>query len=310
MRPLSTWLIVVNPVAGTGKGAKIWDKILQHFQGNIETQNVLVTDRESSISERLPSLLHSGLKNICVVGGDGTLHSVVNTIYRNNFHLEEFKFFQIPVGTGNDWIKSHGVNRLEPIQLFKCLTKGTQKEQSLGLITYGDRKQQSKEIFVNMTGLGFSGDVVRNTVERQWMKKSGALGYLVSLIYSLAGYTNKWVSITTDTIKDECELFHMSIGIGKYAGGGMMFCPMAIPSDRNFAISRVQKISRFKVIRNLLGLFNGNYVALKEVSTYKASQVIIKSDKPIPVESDGEFLGEHQLVKIQIIDTPLIFLVP
>ena len=52
--------------------------------------------------------INKNIKNIVCIGGDGTLHNIVNGIFGQSFvSTSEINVGVIPIGTGNDWVKTH-----------------------------------------------------------------------------------------------------------------------------------------------------------------------------------------------------------
>ena len=62
--------------------------------------------------------IKQGYRNIISVGGDGTLHHVVNGIMKQRYiKTSKIKLGVIPLGTGNDWIKTYGI----PLSIKKSI---------------------------------------------------------------------------------------------------------------------------------------------------------------------------------------------
>ena len=130
--------------------------------------------------------------------------------------------------------------------------------------------------------------------EKKWA--GGALLYLYSLVLSLITYKIHNANIKIDEIpKFEAEIFSLSIGIGKYNGGGMMQLPDAITNDGLFDLTIICKITRLDVVKNIKNLYDGSFIKHPSVKTFKAKNIRIESDDAFFLEVDGESLGHSPL---------------
>jgi diacylglycerol kinase family enzyme len=87
------------------------------------------------------------------------------------------------------------------------------------------------------------------------------------------------------------HLFTMSLGIGKYSGGGMMQTPNAIADDGLFDITVINKMKRTEVIKNLKLLYNETILSHPKVDGYTGKEISIHSNNLLHIETDGESLG-------------------
>ena len=109
-------------------------------------------------------------------------------------------------------------------------------------------------------------------------------------------YTNTKVTILLDNEKVTSDVFSMSVGICQYNGGGMKQAPGALPDDGLFDLTLIKPIGKFKIIRNIIKLFDGSFTTMPEVSTYRSSKIIIHSEPKMYMEADGESLGHTPFV--------------
>ena len=107
------WYFIVNPRAGSGKTMSQWvpaEKLLE--QKGIPFVTAL-TDHKDHATSLAREAAAAGYRRIAAVGGDGSLHEVFGGIcswcFENGVAPEEFRLAVVPIGSGNDWIKSCGV---------------------------------------------------------------------------------------------------------------------------------------------------------------------------------------------------------
>ena len=106
----NSWFVIVNPVAGNSKFNKYWSDIQQELKFNNITYEYTKTEYSNHEKIIVKQAINKGYKKIISVGGDGTLHHVINGIMtQNTIKPEEITIAVIPLGTGNDWIKTYNI---------------------------------------------------------------------------------------------------------------------------------------------------------------------------------------------------------
>ena len=291
------WFVIVNPNAGKRKGEKDWLEIAAQLTvAGIEFVSVFTEHRGHAVV-LTRKYVENGYRNIIVVGGDGTLNEVVNGIFTQaHVPTEKITLAMIPVGTGNDWCRMFHIPG-DYSQAVKLITKRKIFVQDTGTIKYVSSEGEEKtRYFINMAGMGFDAMVAKKTNNQKDLGQSNPLSYVVNIFSSLFVYTSTKVTILLENDKIASDIFSMSVGIGQYNGGGMKQAPEALPDDGLFDLTLIKPIGKFKIIRNIIKLFDGSFTRLPEVSTFRSSKIIIHSEPPMYMEADGESLGHTPFV--------------
>ena len=276
-----SWFLIVNPSAGNTNFRKSWICI----QSLLKTKEIFFSFAFTQYTKHelvlVDEAIKQGYRNFISVGGDGTLHHVVNGIMMQRYtKTSNIKLGVIPLGTGNDWIRTYKIpNSIE--KAINVIINNTVIFQDIGCITLASGK---KEYFNNLAGIGYDGYVVKNL---KYLKKIGSIAFLLSGLYSLLSYRKKKYSITIrdETLKEECLM--IIFGICKYSGGGLRVTKYPNPTDGLLDITIVKKFSFFNLLFNLPKLYNGNIVHHKKVDNYKVKELNIINDNSI-IEADGE----------------------
>lgn len=285
------WHIIFNPHAGSGKAKKDEQKILKLIAEYLPHHNIFYTEYPEHAVELGKILSENGATHFIVAGGDGTLNEVVNGIFSRNNQYHDVVIGMIPVGTGNDWIKTFGIpddyeKALQHIAKMKTIV------QDMGEITYKQLSEDKKRYFINIAGFGFDGLVTSNANNLKAKGIGGFRVYLSSLFSSYLKFKAKNTLLEIDGKRIEKKLFSISVGIGKFNGGGMMQVPGANPVKGVFNITTIDEIGIAGILRNFRGLYTGKFIHDRRVSTYTGKNVIIQAEEPLPGEADGESLGE------------------
>ena len=287
-KDINTWFLIVNPSSGNKNFKNSWNEIKYLLNLKKIQYSFAFSQYTKHEVELVREVIKKGYKIIISVGGDGTLHHVINGVMTQTYiKTNKVKIGIIPLGTGNDWIKTYNIpNSIE--KSIAIIKKNTTILQDIGCITLLNGK---KEYFNNLAGIGYDGYVVKNL---KYLKKVGSIAFLLSGLYSLLSYRKKKYSITIgdETLKEECLM--IVFGICKYSGGGLRVTKYPNPTDGLLDITIVKKFSFFNLLFNLPKLYNGNIVHHKKVDNYKVKELNIINDNSI-IEADGEVVGNGSL---------------
>ena len=301
---LNSFFIVINPSSGNTNFKKSWETITHFLKlKNINFSYSFTEYRKHEVI-LVDKAIEQGYRNIISVGGDGTLHHVVNGIMKQRYiKTSKIKLGVIPLGTGNDWIKTYNIpNSIK--KSIDIIVKNNTILQDIGCIKLSNGK---KEYFNNLAGTGYDGYVVKNLNN---LKKIGSLAFIVSGLYSLFSYkkTKYSISFNNKTINEKCLM--ILFGICKYSGGGLRVTKDPNPKDGLLDITIVKNISFLDLLFNVPKLYNGKIVHHKKVSNFKTKKIIVKntSNSNSFIEADGEIIGINSF-NISILPNAIQFII-
>ena len=253
-------------------------------QHHIESHPIHTLDL-NALKQSVHECLRQGIYSFIVLGGDGSLHHLVNVLMKQELvPSHELRVGLLPCGTGNDWLRTHYDKNVTESVLKSVVEKRT-KKQDIGKII----KNQSEIIyFVNIAGVGFNGFLMQYIDK---FKKLGDWAYYVAIFYTFWHYKPVNVSIENHFKKSSIVAFMISIGICKYAGGNMKLCPEAISDDGLFEINVIENVSFWDLIKNILFLKDGSYIQKMNIKTQRCTSLYIHSQEILYLEADGESYG-------------------
>ena len=76
----NSWFIIANPTAGNGDFSKKWEEIQQLLRNKKIDFSFAFTQFSKHEIELVQNAIQKSFRNIISIGGDGTLHNVVNGI--------------------------------------------------------------------------------------------------------------------------------------------------------------------------------------------------------------------------------------
>lgn len=286
----NSWFVIINPTSGSGSTKKKWPDIerLLHYYGF--SFKHAFTEFPGHSKELVQLAIKQKITHFICVGGDGTLHNMVNGIMEQKLvSSRRIKVGVIPIGTGNDWVKTHHIPKAieSAIQLIK---KGTIATQDLGKIEFL-HTQKPPVFFNNLAGIGYDGYVVSKV---DTYKNLGGIAYLLGACISLFSYKNfnSKTSVNSTIIKGKTLM--ILVGLCKFSGGGMQLTETPNPFDGLLDVSIAKNFSKFDIIKHLPKLFNGRINTIKKVQHLKTSSIKIQVEqKELPfIQADGELVGK------------------
>ncbi|MBI5915389.1 MAG: diacylglycerol kinase family lipid kinase [Bacteroidetes bacterium] len=288
-----TWRFIVNPMGGGGAVRKRWPKIEALLRASGIAFDAVFTERKYHAAELALQAIAEGRRHLVAVGGDGTAHEVVNGILRQTTcPSEEVTFTLLPVGTGNDWVKTHRIPK-NPKHWVEFLKNGTTAFQDVGWLTYHENGREQKRYFINVAGLSYDAYVAKRA-EAYKMQLSSTIFYLFLIFRCLFEFRVPRIRVVFDGKTVEKLLYTINIGICRYSGGGLQLVPQAIPDDGKLALTLAGHISKLGVLLITPFFYSGKIGWHPKVSMFQVEEILVESadSQAVLVEADGEFLGE------------------
>ena len=288
--------MIVNPVAGGGRGLDDFPQISKHLRDAHIRYEPVFTEHKFHATELTVSAVREGYRHIIVVGGDGTLHEAVNGLFiQQEVRPDQVLLAVVAVGTGNDWVRTFGIsNRYQ--DAIAAIAAGHSFLQDVGVVSYEESHYRQHRYIANVAGAGFDAQVIR---KHSHMKKKGHKSrwrYTWCLVRSYFSYkstgTKVWVD---DRLVYNDLLLSAAIGICKYNGGGMQQLPDAVADDGMLDVSLIRPIHFWHILFRFHYLFNGGIYRIRHVLQARGSRIRIESSPEVSVEVDGELLGETPL---------------
>ena len=298
-----SWFIIVNPYSGNRNISEQWKEIQQLLKTKKINFSFAFTQFSKHEIELVDKAIQNGFRNIISIGGDGTLHHVVNGIMQQRYvKTSDITIAVIPKGTGNDWIKTYNI----PNDIEKAIEIISKKKTILQDIGVLETKNKTVSYFNNVAGLGYDGYIVNKL---KTLKRFGSIAYLLSGLAGLLLYKKSIFKIIFDDKIIEVKCLMTIFGLCKYSGGGMQFTKDVNSSDGLFDITIAKNLNLFDLVFNLPKLYSGKIVNHKKIETYKTKEIrVIPIEKKPFIQADGELIGTGK-VSVKIIKKALNFVI-
>ncbi|VEG90770.1 diacylglycerol/lipid kinase family protein [Legionella spiritensis] len=282
--------VVINPVAGNGFGKRAWQILQPGLHAMFQKISSRMSNHADDIGIMTRDLLSAKPDYLLIVGGDGTLSQVVNSLFQDEKQLSpETRLAFFNCGCGGDFVRQFPAQKIT--EFLDRLAHNQYITTNIGQIRFGD---QRVKYFVNIASVGMSAQVVVNASKGGWLKKlGGSVFYFIHGLSALLRYKPGKVRIRCDNHPVETsDVWLIALCNGQYFGGNMHIAPLARIDDDMLDVVTVLNFNRIKVMFKFIKIYTGRHLLEKQVHYMQAREVTLDTDQTdIPVEADGEFLG-------------------
>lgn len=289
------WMIILNPVAGGGRTAVMWPHISKFFISHgIRFECVFTKHKYHAVTLALEAV-REGFTNILVIGGDGTLHEVVNGVfYQQDIPTQDITIGVIPIGTGNDFVRAYHIPT-DYEQALEGIIHNRPILTDVGVVSFQDFGIERTRYFVNAAGMGLDAAVIKH-YEKKISLNNGRRKpqYLTSLLNQFLLYRSANLRVLIDGHKFyEGPVLTCSVGIGTCIGNGMKALPLAIPDDGLFDITLVEPMPKVTLAARIKDFIEGRVYTYDEShhGRGKNIEVLPAGKRSTFLETDGELMG-------------------
>jgi len=293
------WFFIVNPRAGSGKTLSGWTgaerllaergvRCISHF-----------TEYKSHARKLACDAARDGYRRIVAVGGDGSVHEMFSGVLewcsRTGTPTEEFCLGVIPIGSGNDWLRSLGIpNDMETV--VDLIAGGASRCQDVVEVRTGGGNSCC---MANIGGVGFDSRVCVRVNARKERGHRSPFIYVRSLIRTILTLKKINLSVCADgEIVYEGPCYSVAVGNGRYSGGGLLQTGAAVMDDGLLDVMVVPAMSFIRILREVHRIFDGTTHEASFLPYRKCRHLTIApldARSAEPVEVDGEIEGRLPL---------------
>lgn len=297
MQSIEHILFAVNPAAGEGRIGKKYD--LDEWKD----YELFISKSSGEITEFLKQ--RPGKYDLVVaVGGDGTVNECVNGIIKSG-NLETM-LFNLPFGIGNDFALNLGIS--EKPDKIKKYCENLKDMKNMLQVKELDVWQIDGRYFINYASLGFCAKTLNERNKANFLDGKAKF-FFVALMNCLT-YKPIEAEISINGNKAKERIFSMIISNGKYFAGGMKMAPEARMDDGVLDISIIRPATFPEYVNIWLNSYKEEETETKNMHFYKTNNVNIKSSEMLPLQVDGEYLGEKEEINIIMAKDRIKALIP
>jgi len=294
------WFVVVNPHAGSGKTVEEWtlaDRLLREAGISYNTR---FTEYKSHAVKLARTAAAAGYRRFIAVGGDGSVHELMSGLAgyarEEGIATEEFTLGVIPIGSGNDWIRSLGVPH-DTASVVRLMAESPSSREDVVRVA---TKDCPETYMANIGGVGFDSRVCVMVNAQKESGHRSKLIYIKALLRTIAEMKRFAVQVIADG--DEIysgPCYSMAFGNGRYCGGGLIQTPLADMDDGLLDVMIVPAQSISSLLPLLPKILNGSINESPKVIYRRCRHLFVvpldSEAAKVPVEVDGEIEGRLPL---------------
>ena len=291
------WMVIVNVFAASKKAGSVWKEAAALMDEAALPYTAQFTGGAYNATEISYKAALQGFRRFVAVGGDGTIHDVLNGIasfvsQSDDARLSDFTLAVLPVGSGNDWIRSVNVPR-DLNAAIRLIMEG--KTTGQDVVRVSNIETGSESYMANIGGIGLDARVAEIVNKKKEQGKRGRILYVRALLYCIKHRIPVKAKVICDgNVVFDGRYLSMAFGIGRYSGGGMRQTPLAIMDDGLLDVTIIPDISLWVIARKAIRLFTGTFHKIDVLTQTRSREVVVLPYGPAdaePIEIDGEIFG-------------------
>lgn len=301
--PFGTLHLIVNPRSGNGSARKALPELRELLHAEGMAHQVHLTTRSGHASDVARGLAEEGVKYLAAVGGDGTVHEVVNGLLRPDGTAvsPDTVMAVLTAGSGGDFVRTYGLDRPLARLVRRHLVTTDTVAVDVGRARYQADGEPMTRFFINIAQVGWGAEVVKRA--ERLPRFVGRLRYLLAAYGAIRGVNRQEVTIELDHTQATVPLVDLVVANAQFFGGGMKVAPRALPDDGLFNILAFTG-SRSQVFTLSPKLFQGEHLPNPQIAEWQSAEVRVAPADPMLVEADGEMLGRTPAT-FSVVRTPL-----
>jgi YegS/Rv2252/BmrU family lipid kinase len=286
--PFGRMLLICNARSGRGGVANALPTVEAALRERDLDYEIVTTEYAGHATELAREALTRDIRFLVAVGGDGTIHEVVNGMLEDDKAVvPDSVLGVVAAGTGSDFIKTFGLPAA-PRAAVSHLDGPTSFTIDIGKITYMEDGKEVTRYFPNIAEVGLGAECVARAARLpRWL---GPTVYLVAFWLTMRKHKAAQVKVDLVDRTYEGYMNNLVVANGQFFGGGMKIAPKAAPTDGLLDI-QIEHARKREAIAMMPKVFKGEHVPHPDIVEAKRVKVSIESDRPLRIEADGEVLG-------------------
>lgn len=274
-------LLIVNPRSGSRRGARVLERVLPVLSQDGRQVEVCQSEFAGQATEIVRTRSLDGVTGLCLIGGDGTLHEVVNGLLARDDSLRP-PVGIIPCGTGNTVAEHLGF--VDSIAAAQGIVAGNTSPIDVLQVSM----RNGTAYCCNIVGWGAVTDINRTAEKLRWL---GSSRYTIASLLHVARPRPRHLKLTIDGESSEGEYLFAVACNTRSTGKGMLLAPRADIADGLVDLVLVRSTSRRQLLKVLQTVFDGSHVRQSCVVYHQVREFELVPEAADGLNLDGELRG-------------------
>ncbi|WP_454048763.1 diacylglycerol/lipid kinase family protein [Cellulomonas sp. Marseille-Q8402] len=287
--------VVVNPVAGKGRGSGVGAAVLDALRRRGHGVEDLTAHDLLQATAHARRAAVTGLDALVVVGGDGLVHLGANVVADTDLPLGI-----VAGGTGNDVARALGLPRGDVAASVDALERALLVgPRAIDAVQVGSPAHSAREWYLGALSCGIDAAVNARANALSWPR--GSARYVRALVPELRAFRPYGYRLTTDDGVWESAGTVVVVANGPWIGGGIHVAPDARLDDGLLDVVVAGPFTRAGVVRIFPGMYRGRHLRHPQVQVIRSRKVLVEpaphlGGTPPEAHADGERIGPLPLV--------------
>jgi YegS/Rv2252/BmrU family lipid kinase len=276
-----TWFAVVNPSAGRRDTAET--RVRSALDRHRVDAEIHVSRSGAHVADLVAEGIASRYDRFVAVGGDGTASLVADALLRHDWTTPPTLAI-LPAGSGSDFVRTFGFPQNLEDAVSHLVGDDTYPIDVVAVKgPWGVRRA------INAVDAGVLGATVKRAEGA--LRRLGRLRYQAAFWMTLPSFGPGQVRITMGERSWEGPAITIVLANGQFFGGGVNIAPRATLVDGLLDV-QVFSCSRTRALMLHPKAIRGMHLTDPAVRRFQAPAVVVETDRPFPIEVDGDYLGE------------------
>jgi YegS/Rv2252/BmrU family lipid kinase len=306
--PFGPLVVIANPRSGRWKARAHLAGIERILTDAGLSYRIVRTTHPGHATEAARDALDRGERYLVAVGGDGTVHEVLNGMIAGDRPVaEDAVLGVVSAGSGCDFARSFGLPG-DAVEAARHLAGDDVRLIDVGKVTFrpgpapgpgpgprpsrgsgsGSGSAEVTRYFANIAEAGLGGAVVSRT--RRLPGFLGGAKYFCGFWLTLPGFGPRTVRLDADGQEFAGRAFNVVVANCRFYGGGMQISPKSDPCDGALEVL-VMTGPKSDAFTTLPKVYRGTHLPHRNIAELRATRVRIEADPALEIEADGEILG-------------------
>ena len=286
---MNNTLVILNPAAQSERAQRRRSRVEELAGGSL----VYATSHSGEAETLARRAATEGYRKIVAAGGDGTINEVVNGLAGSDSTLG-----LLPIGTMNVFATELGLPTHDLDLCWNII-----QNENTRLV---DLPAANRKFFVQLAGVGLDAQVVKET-NSKLRRNFGPVSYLIAAAQIAARRPPRLFIESENASTNEASF--VLIGNGRLYGGPFPFFKHAVIDDGLFDVVVFKRLGYLEIIKYLQDVIFSSEIRAPEIEYFQTRHLRVESDEPVPVEVDGELVGNCP-VEFSVRERSLRVLVP